>query len=690
MRTSGIVLAVLVLLAAGTVVAMPNLRWRAAIVVLNATGGIPRIPWGELVALLSPSAPRSLAPLVETRNPYAIIRNTHTSETDEAAGARLFSRQCASCHAPDATGGTVAPALVGRTLKHGTSDWALYRTIRDGVPTTSMPAHRALSTVETWQLVSFVHSLSGSAGTGKGKPKEEITTPVEVRFEELKAVDYPGRDWLMYSGSYSGQRNSSLSRIDATNVHQLALRWAQQLEGDLDMVQCSPLIRDGIMFFTLPPGRVMALDAATGRRIWTFDAPPGPPRKQSVGSSVNRGVAILGDRLFLGTWDARLISLSAVTGELLWETRVEEKDLHWISAAPLVVHDLVIIGTGFKEGHGVLRAYEAATGKQRWAFDGVAQPGQPHHESWPGESWRQGGAATWMTGTYDPELDLIYWGLGNPKPDYDASIRKGDNLYTNSVVALEVSTGKLRWHFQFTPGDDHDWDSNQIPVLVDLPDAGGVRKLLLLANRNGFYYVLDRTTGRFIKATQFAHQTWTAGIDAAGRPIPLPASESDRKGKLVYPSNQGATNWWSPTFDPRLNLVFVPVFEHGMVFFHAGNSVPADTNQPFYTAVRALRPDTGELVWERRQKPRFGFRAAGGLLSTQGGLVFGGDANLFFALAASTGETLWSVDTGGHVSAAPVSYEARGEQFVSIAAGRDLLVFALPPAPRVPQQTAQR
>jgi alcohol dehydrogenase (cytochrome c) len=284
-----------------------------------------------------------------------------------------------------------------------------------------------------------------------------------------------------------------------------------------------------------------------------------------------------------------------------------------------------------------------------------------------------------MTGTYDPQLDLLFWGIGNPKPDYDASVRRGDNLYTNSVVALQASTGKLVWYFQFTPSDDHDWDSNQVPVLVDLPEGSGTRKLLLLANRNGFYYVLDRTTGQFVKAQAFAQQNWTAGINGKGRPIPLPSSEADQKGRLVYPSNLGATNWWPPTFDPGLKLLFVPVFEHGMVFFQSGNSFPTDSRRPLYSAVRAIDAESGQMVWEHKQKPRQGIRAVGGLLSTQGGLVFGGDANLFFALAARTGELLWSVDTGGPIAAAPVSYEVGGEQFIAIAAGRDLLTFALPP-----------
>jgi alcohol dehydrogenase (cytochrome c) len=343
------------------------------------------------------------------------------------------------------------------------------------------------------------------------------------------------------------------------------------------------------------------------------------------------------------------------------------------------VHDLVVIGTGFKQGHGMLHAYDAATGKERWVFNSVAQPGDPHHDSWPGDSWREGGAATWMTGTYDPESDLLFWGIGNPKPDYDASVRHGDNLYTNSIVALKASTGKLAWYFQFTPGDDHDWDSNQVPVLADITTPAGVQKVLLVANRNGFLYELDRATGKFLKATPFARENWTAGIDAHGRPIRLPPSEADDKGRLVYPSNLGATNWWPPTFDPQLKLLFVPVFEHGMVFFQSGNSFPADNREPFYAGVRALDPQTGAIVWEHKHNPRLGIRAVGGLLSTQGGLVFGGDANLFFALSARSGDALWSLDTGGHIAAAPVAYEVGGEQFIAVAAGRDLLVFGLPP-----------
>ena len=397
MRKPLLALAGLAVIAVVVVCAVPTLRWRAQIVALNATGRISHIAWKELLPMLSPSSPYSLARLVETRNAYAVIRNPHASNADVLAGGKTFSSECASCHGPDASGGTVAPALIGRPLQHGSSDWALYRVIADGVSRTAMPAHAQMNTVAVWQLVAFVRALDSHAHSADpsqpSDPAPEIH--LNVSFEELAKAN-PGRDWLMYSGSYSGHRHSALSRIDTANVHQLALRWQQQFEGDLDMVQCSPLVHDGIMFFTLPPGEVIAMDARTGQRIWTYDAPAAPPRVQDVGGSVNRGVAILGDRVFYGTWDARLIALSAATGKRLWETRVEEKDWHWISSAPLVVHDLVVIGTGFKQGHGVLHAYDVATGQPRWRFNSIAQPGDPHHDSWPGDTWKEGGAGTWL------------------------------------------------------------------------------------------------------------------------------------------------------------------------------------------------------------------------------------------------------------------------------------------------------
>jgi alcohol dehydrogenase (cytochrome c) len=292
-----------------------------------------------------------------------------------------------------------------------------------------------------------------------------------------------------------------------------------------------------------------------------------------------------------------------------------------------------------------------------------------------------------MTGSYDPELDLLYWAVGNPKPDYDTAVRKGDNLYTNSILALRGSTGELVWYFQFTPADEHDWDANQIPVLVDRTVGDRIEKLMLMANRNGFYYVLDRERGQFLKATPFAQQNWADGIDEHGRPIRSALPADTHKGVLVYPSNSGATSWWPPSFDPALNLMIVPTLERGMVFFpgdsdeddsSAAFSWPEANNKPFYTAVRALDAWTGRLVWEYRRAPRLVDNDIMGLLSTKSGVVFGSDQTSFFALDTKTGAPLWSFDTGGKTRAAPVTFEVDGEQYVTIAAGHDLLSFALP------------
>jgi len=332
-------------------------------------------------------------------------------------------------------------------------------------------------------------------------------------------------------------------------------------------------------------------------------------------------------------------------------------------------------------GQGFIAAYDANSGTERWRFTTIPKPGEPGGETWAGNSGREGGAPTWLTGSYDPDLDLLIWGVGNPKPVFDAAARRGDNLYSNSAVALRGSTGALVWHFQFTPADDHDWDANQIPVLADQKTAQGTEKRVLWANRNGFYYVLDRVSGKYLTAAPFAHETWTDSLDPQGRPKPLSDSSRHREGFVLYPGSVGATNWWSPSFDPALNLMFVPVLEQGMVYFTSGPSPPAPVGgRAFYTAVRALDAFTGRQLWEYRRAPRQVNNVMGGVLSTTGGIVFGGDQGTFFALDSRTGRPLWSVETDGAIRAAPVTFLAGGEQFVAIAAGRNLLAFALPKA----------
>jgi alcohol dehydrogenase (cytochrome c) len=324
-------------------------------------------------------------------------------------------------------------------------------------------------------------------------------------------------------------------------------------------------------------------------------------------------------------------------------------------------------------GRGFLAAYDAATGNERWRFHTVPGPDEP------GDSWRHGGAATWRTGSYDPDQDLLYWGTGNPLPDYDAAARVRDNLYSDSVVALRGATGKLAWDFQFTLADDHDWDATEIPILVDRRTDAGIEKQMLFANKNGFYYILDRVAGKFLGATPFVRQNWTDGIDANGRSLPPshPDVSANTTGRLVYPGVNGGTNWWSPSFDPALDLVFVPVTERSM-YFYPGDTFPKEGGMTYCTAVRALNAATGSLAWEYRSKPTIDDGNTGSLLSTRSGLVFGSYRSTFFALAAATGRLLGSVETRGNISSSPVTYSVGGEQFVAVSAGRDLLAFALP------------
>src|SRR5881396_252106 len=665
----------------------PSLRWRAEVVLLSLAGRIPDIELKRLLVYMMPGSGQWVKPLIETRNPHAVIRNVKATPADIQAGATLFRSRCAECHAPDGSGGR-GPRLIGRQFTHGESDWAVYRTIRFGIPNTTMGPH-PLPDTAVWQLEAFVRSIDTSGSTlGATARGSRGAASVPVPYEELAAIREPAEDWLTYSGSYWSSRHSALSQINRGNVGRLALRWIHQLEGAPECVEVSPVVRKGIMFVTRPPSRVLALEATTGEEIWAYDhkLSSAVPERDGNDFSVmaNRGVAILDDKVFFGTPDAQLIAVSAETGALQWEATVATDVTRYaITAAPLAYRDLVVTGVAIRGsaagGQGFVAAYDANTGKERWRFVPIPKPGEPGNESWEGDSWRDGGAPTWLTGSYDPELDLLVWPVGNPKPDYDAAARRGDNLYTNSAVALRGSTGALVWYFQFTPGDDHDWDATEIPVLADRRTRAGTEKRVLWANRNGFYYVLDRVSGKYLNAAPFVRQTWTDSLDPQGRPKPLSSASRNREGSLLYPGYLGATNWWSPSYDGALNLMFVPVLEQGMVYFPSASSPPAAVGgRSFYTAVRALDAFTGRRIWEYRRAPRLANNAMGGVLSTKGGIVFGGDQGTFFALDSRTGRPLWSVETGGVIRAAPETFLAGGEQLVAIAAGRNLLNFALP------------
>ncbi len=571
--------------------------------------------------------------------------------------------------------------MFGREFHHGDTEWAVYRTIRDGVPGTAMAPH-PWRRADLWRLVAFIRSLGVPADSVAAQvEKNSKLRQVNVTYADLVAAQEPGDDWLTYGGAYGSNRHSSLTQINTRNVATLSVRWMNQLVGGHDKIESTPIVRDGILYFTVPPGRVLAMDAATGRLLWEhvhdykFVGGGEGPLNQ------NRGVALLGDRVFVGTWDSKLTALSAATGKVLWEVTVAEYPGTYVSGAPLAYRDLVVTGLGSPPGWGrtFIVAYDAATGKERWRFTTIPSPGEPGSETWSGDSWRKGGAGTWLTGSYDPQSDVLYWGVGNPRPDFDPSTRKGDNLYSDSVVALRGTTGHLLWHFQFTPGDTHDWDSNQTPLIADRNTPLGLEKRLLWANRNGFYYVLDRDRGEFQLGVPFARQTWAKGLDSKGRPI-LADQDKSLQGVSTYPGAKGATNWWSPSYDPERDLVFVPVLEEGMIFFPSALTLPSTGGRAFYTAVKALEASTGKVIWEHRHEPRSEDDNTSGVLSTRGGVVFGADHGSFFALDSGTGAQLWSVETGGVIYGAPVTYTVDGEQFVTMITGRNVMTFALPKA----------
>ena len=424
---------------------------------------------------------------------------------------------------------------------------------------------------------------------------------------------------------------------------------------------------------------------------WEFTWPV-PENINVPAHKANRGVAILGETLYLGTLDAHLVALDARTGQQKWAVQVADyRQYYSITAAPLIVKDMVITGAagGVFDTRGFINAYDANTGELRWRFYTVPGTGEPGNETWEGDSWKVGGAAAWLTGTYDSALDLIYWGVGNPNPPWTGDRRKGDNLYSASVVALHASTGKLKWYYQFTPHDVHDWDACQIPVLVDLRFSGTERKLLLMANRNAFFYVLDRENGELLLAQEYARQNWADGIDANGRPIVRPNTAPSYEGSLVSPTAGGGTSWWSPSFSPNTGLFYVtardgeeiykvpkvekwPTQEERLKIMEKSTRQINQENE--LSTVRALVPETGELKWEFKL-PR---KSTAGVLTTAGDILFAGSATSeFWALDAFTGIPLWRSQIQGWIHTAPITYMSEGSQFVTIASSKGIYTFGL-------------
>jgi alcohol dehydrogenase (cytochrome c) len=597
-----------------------------------------------------------------------------------AAGAVIFRAHCAPCHGIRGEGGR-GPDLRKTSFRHGSTDADLLRIISKGIPGTEMPGI-FLPESEIRRIIQFIRSLPPVLVRGKAA----LPASPPVTYERLLRADREPENWLMYSGNYNGNRFSSLDQITTENVARLRFKWAYQMK-TVEKVEATPLVVDSVMYLTEPPNAVSALDAGTGRPLWTYRR--SLPEKINVCcGQVNRGLAILGDRLFVGTLDAHLLALDRNTGSVIWDVAVADYRMGYsITAAPLAVKNTIVTGiAGGEYGiRGFVDGYDAGTGKHLWRFNAIPGPGEPGHDGWVGESWKTGGGPSWLTGSFDPELNTIYWGIGNPAPDWNGAVRPGDNSYSNCVVALDADTGKLKWYFQFTPHDVHDWDAVQIPVLVDALWQGRPRRLLYWANRNAFFYVLDRESGEFLLAKPFVRQTWAGGINQQGRPMPYPGSDPTARGTLVYPGVQGATNWYSPSYSPLTRLFYLSVWDYatryqlGDAVYSPGNryagSVPVDIPEdPGAGSIRAINPQTGAVQWEHKlpSKPQ------SGVLSTRGGLVFGGiNEGEFFALDAQTGREVWHANTGGMIAAGPITYLERGRQLVSVAAGSSIFTFGL-------------
>jgi len=656
---------------------------------------------------------------------------------------------CQSCHGPAGRGDS-GPPITSGSFTRGSDDDDLFRTIRNGVPGSQMPSFKQLSENETWQVVSYLRSLAAPvdprrpvvvARTQDGREIQGVRVNEDTF--TLQVIDASGRvhtlnkqtlsdlrveptlvlpaeyvrrapgsaglsterlvnaaaephNWVTYWGDYGGSHYSALKQIDITNVHRLHPVWSFPMPGDATL-EATPLVIDGVMY-TSQPGSTFALDAQTGRQIWRHDRPQKVRNPDEI-NPFNRGVAVAGHRVFVGTLDAALMALDSRTGERLWETQVADSLLGYsITSAPLAVKDRVIVGVAGGEfgARGFLDAYDAATGKRVWRWYSVPGPGESGNETWAGDSWKLGGSPTWLTGSYDPALNLVYWTVGNPGPQIDRSGRGDlDNLFSDSVVAIDADTGARRWYYQFTPNDGHDWDSCQDVILVDREWRGRMRKLLIQADRNGFLYVLDRTNGEFLAATPFVYANWNTGFDTKGRPLMVPGSNSSASGSFfVYPTVGGATNFQAPSYSPLTGWVYVQYFEGGQRYVSApqtyeagklyigrtaptGPEVGPKPNEPGRSAgIRALDPANGKTMWDFKIFQR---SLAAGVLATGGQVLFGAirDGNVV-ALDARSGKYLWHFQTGANVSASPMTYEVGGRQFMAISAGNALYAFALP------------
>lgn len=646
-----------------------------------------------------------LARAVYAQNPNA---------TPNVDGRKIFESRCSVCHGADANGGEMGPAITRRVPN--LPDQQLKQTIREGLPQRGMPPQSNLTDPELIQLIAFLRSLPpgddlafkpypakielNGGGTLQGFVVSEAFGEAAVRTADgrlhllRKLAGGKFREvtsqagWPTYNGDIGGNRYTSATQIDKSNVTRVAPRWTFTVP-NLSRLQTTPIVVDGVMYVT-SGNECYALDAGTGHLIWRYQQPRAPGENRDGGGGANRGAAYADGRIFMNTHNAHLVALDRSTGKRLWDTEMGDPRHYAASSAPLAVGNLVVTGPlgGEQGSRGFIAAFDQKTGKEVWRFWTVPAPGGPGSETWKGKGIEHGGAPGWFTGVYDASADTVFWQTGNPGEDYNGDERLGDNLYSDCILALDAKTGKLKWYYQTTPHDLWDWDTTETPLVIDANWEGSPRKLLVQGNRNGFFYIFDRTNGKLLLAKQFLKNlTWAGGIGSDGRPILVPGQEPSAAGTHVCPSQDGATNWYSPSFNPALNLFFMQTNEKCSVYTKRsdefalgrdflGGAQRVDPNPKPQRILRALDLQTGEVKWEA---PQVGIADTwGGTLATASGLVFyGEDSGAFVAADARTGATLWTLHVNADWHASPMVYDFDGKELIGIAVGPTVMALGL-------------